>query len=545
MLQQICGAVAGLAMAFAALAADPQAKPAVRPGPELRKQGTATQMIVDGKPFLMLAGELHNSSASSLEYMKPIWPRLKAMHLNTVLATVSWELLEPREHEFDFRLVDGLLRDARANNMRLGLLWFGSWKNGVSSYVPLWVKKDLARFPRARKQSGENLEVLSTLSGAARDADAAAFAALMRHIKQVDAQRTVILVQVENEVGILGEARDHSPAADGAWSKPVPGELMEYLNRNKGALLPETKAVWGGNGFRTSGTWAEVFGTSPEADEVFMAWHYGRYIGKVTAAGKKEYPLPMYVNAWLVQNATQKPGGYPSGGPVSRMMDIWRAAAPEVDLLAPDIYLPDFKAVTASYHRSGNPLFIPEARGGAVGAANAFWAIGQHDAMGFSPFGIDGIAGLAGENATREDPLGLSYQVLNELTPTIAKYNGTGKMAGILQDQEQTESIVLGDYRLNIQFTPARGMAAPGRGYGLAICTGPDEYLIAGTGFTVRFAAESPGPKVARIGHIDEGHFVDGKWVPGRRLNGDEDGGGTHMTFGRLGIQRITLYRHD
>ncbi len=545
MFKPVCG-LACLALAAAALAADEQQKPAARPIPALRKQGTATQLIVDGKPFLMLGGELHNSSASSMEYMKPIWPRLKAMHLNTVLATVSWELLEPQEHEFDFRLVDGMLRDARANNMRLVLLWFGSWKNGVSSYVPLWVKKDLNRFPRAQTKSGENLEVLSTLSDAGRDADAAAFAALMRHLKQVDPQRTVVMMQVENEVGILGDSRDRSPAADAEWSKPVPNELLAYLQKHRDTLLPATTAVWGANGFKTSGTWAEVFGTTPEADEVFMAWHYGRYVERVTAAGKKEYPLPMYVNAWLVQNETQKPGGYPSGGPVSRVMDTWRAAAPAVDLFAPDIYLPDFKAVTASYHRSGNPLFIPEARGGAVGAANAFWAIGQHDAMGFSPFGIDGIPGMTPENGPREDPLGASYALLAELAPMITKYNGTGKTAGILQDSDQAQSILLGDYRLNIQFNARRDQTSQQRAFGLVIATGSDEYLVAGTGFTVRFAAESSGPKIARIASIDEGHFVDGKWIAGRRLNGDENGGGVRMVLGnRLGIQRIKLYRHD
>jgi hypothetical protein len=550
------GGMACLVLAAAAFAADPQAKPAARPVPALRKQGTATQLMVDGKPFLMLGGELHNSSASSMEYMKPIWPRLKAMHLNTVLATVSWELVEPREHEFDFRLVDGLLRDARANNMRLVLLWFGSWKNGVSSYVPLWVKKDLNRFPRAQRKDGENLEVLSTFSEAGRDADAAAFAALMRHLKLADPQRTVITMQVENEVGILGDSRDRSPAAEAAWAKAVPAELLAYFQKHRDTLLPETTAVWGANGFKTSGTWAEVFGTTPEAEELFMAWHYGRYIDRVTAAGKKEYPLPMYVNAWLVQNETQKPGGYPSGGPVSRVMDTWRAAAPAIDLFAPDIYLPDFKAVTASYHRSGNPLFIPEARGGSVGAANAFWAFAQHDAICFSPFGIDGIAGMAPETAPREDPLGASYALLAELAPTITKYNGEGKMAGILPGDDQSQSLVLGGYRLEIQFigrrdqgppgTPPRAGATPERGFGLVIATAPDEYLVAGTGFTVRFAAESPGPKIARIASIEEGRFADGKWIPGRRLNGDENGGGVRMMFGsRLGIQRIQLYRHD
>jgi len=535
--------------------AAPQPTP---PMPSLRKQGTATQLIVDGKPFLMLAGELHNSSASSLEYMKPIWGRLKAMNLNTILATVSWELLEPEEGKFDFTLVDGLIRDARQHDFRLVFLWFGSWKNGVSSYAPLWVKADLKRFPRVQNKRGANLEVLSTFSQAARDADAKAYVALMRHLKQVDSRRTVVMMQVENEVGILGDARDRSPLAEAVWSEQAPRELMDYLQQHKASLLPELTAVWEAAGFKTSGTWAEVFGVTPEAEEIFTVWHYGRYIGKIIEDGKKEYALPMYVNAWLVQNEQQKAGGYPSGGPVSRVMDTWRAAAPKVDLLAPDIYLSDFKGVCASYVRSGNPLFIPEASGGAAAAANVFWAVAQHDALGFAPFGIDGGSGPAPADATpRENPLTASYATLAELMPVITKFNGTGKMAGILQDKDLKESITLGDYRLNITFpaprqqpggtAPARPQMQAPKGHGLVINTGPDEYLLVGAGFEVRFATNSPGPRIARIGYIDEGRFVNGKWVPERRLNGDENGGGAGPYFrgSRPSIQKIKLYRHD
>jgi beta-galactosidase GanA len=297
-----------LLLSIAVVGQTPPRAAAAPPIPQLRKQGTATQLTVDGKPFLMLAGELHNSSASSIEYMKPIWGRLKAMNLNTVLATVSWELIEPRQGEFDFRLVDAMIRDARQQNFRLVFLWFGSWKNGVSSYAPLWVKADLKRFPRVQNKSGFNLEVLSTFSEAARDADASAFVRLMRHIKQVDSERTVIMMQVENEVGILGDARDRSPLAEAAWSGQVPRELMDYLQKHKASLLPELNAIWETRGFKTEGTWSEVFGTTPEAEEIFTVWHYGRYIGEIIAAGKKEYPLPMFVNAWLVQDEQQKPG---------------------------------------------------------------------------------------------------------------------------------------------------------------------------------------------------------------------------------------------
>ena len=314
-----------------------------QPLPELKTNGAARQFMVDGKPYLMLGGELHNSSASSTAYMKALWPRLEALHLNTVIGTVSWELLEPEEGKFDFTLVDDQIRDARQHGMRLVLIWFASWKNATSTYVPLWVKKDARRFPRAVIRSSPEIDsVITRIFGPALpspnlsafgtetlNADARAFRALMRHIREVDPHHTVIMMQVENETGILGDSRDRSPLAEAAWNKPVPAELMQFLNRNRANLLPELTAVWGAHGFKTSGTWAEVFGTDRQADEVFMAWHVGSYVGKVVAAGKEELALPMYANAWLgPQPGMDLPGQYPSGGPVARMIDIWHAAAP-------------------------------------------------------------------------------------------------------------------------------------------------------------------------------------------------------------------------
>ncbi len=519
--------------------------------PYLAKQGTATQLIVDGKPFVMLAGELHNSSASSMAYMAPMWDKLVALNLNTVLAAVTWELVEPVEGQYDFSLVDGLLKGARDHDLKLVLLWFGSWKNGVSSYIPTWVKKDLDRFPRAQGKNGNNKLVLSPLHDASWKADSRAFAALMRHLRKVDSKkRTVLMVQVENEVGMMPESRDQSPTAESAFRSPVPQDLMAYLQEHKDSLLPELTKLWASTGYRDGGTWTEVFGDTVWTDEVFMAWHMARYIGKVAAAGKAEYPLPMYANAWLVQNDEQKPGDYPSGGPVSRMMDVWRAGAGEaIDLLAPDIYLTDFKAVCARFVRSGNPLLIPEARKGPEAARNVFWAVAEHDAMCFAPFGIEDI--------DPNHPLIDSYDILYQLMPLIVKYQGIAKMAGILQQNadEEGTTIELGDYRANVRYRrQAKGQAD--MSYGLIINTAPDEYLIAGNWFQVNFSPTTPGPRHAGILQVWEGTFEDGQWVPGRCLNGDETA--AHWVaklppndrdrfagVDRPRILRVTLYRHD
>jgi beta-galactosidase GanA len=499
--------------------------------PRLHKQGTTTQLLVDRKPFVILGGELHNSSASSPAYMEPIWPKMVALNLNTVLAVVSWELLEPEEGRFDFALVDGLLDGARQHNLRLVLLWFGSWKNGVSSYVPGWVKRDVSRFPRMQPRPGENVEVLTPLSEANCAADARAFAALMRHLKEADGTRhTVLMVQVENEVGLLGASRDHSPPAEAAFAKATPGELMTYLSGHRDDLIPEFKKYWEAAGLKAAGTWTEVFGEG--ADEAFMAWHMARYLGKVAAAGKAEYSLPMYANAWLVQSEGQKAGAYPSGGPVSKVLDVWRAAAPAIDFLAPDIYLPDFKAVCASYTRSGNPLFIPES---SPGADRVFYAIGQHETLGFCPFAIDSLPA--------DHPLKDSYQLLAELMPVIIENQGAGRMCGLLQYKQDSQQVDLAGYHLEVSYRSE----SKGNGYGLVIASGPDEFLVAGSGVSIHFSARTPGPRHTRILSVEEGRFKEGKWVPGRRMNGDENAGGWRLQLpgGLPSIQRISLYHHD
>ena len=485
--------------------------------PHLEQRGGTRQLIVDGQPFLVLGGELHNSSSTSRAFMQPAWPQLTEMNLNTVLAAVPWDVIEPSEGKFDFTMVDQLIEDARAQKLRLVLLWFGSWKNGFSHYVPEWVKRDAARFPRARIRAG-TVEILSTFSEANVAADAKAFAALMRHVRSIDEQaHTVVMVQVQNEVGLHGDTRDRHAAADTAFSQPVPRELIDFLTSHRETLLPEFRAVWQTTGFKTTGSWADVFGRSPAADEAFMGWHYARYVDRVAAAGKAEYALPMFVNAWIVQLADETPGDYPSGGPQGHMLDLWRAGAPHLDLLAPDIYRPTFTDICAEFTRAGNTLFVPESRGGAVGAANAFAAIGRFNAIGYSPFGIDA------EPDASNSPIRFAYDVLRQLSPLILEHQAKGTISGVLLTaQNPSEKITLGGYVLGTAILPdRRPNPTPERGDGRVLAVGPDEFLVAGSDLQVSFATEAADETVA-LATVEEGVFTDGKWVPGRRLNGDE-----------------------
>ncbi len=519
--------------------------------PHLVRQGSATQLVVDGKPFLVRGGELGNSTASNAAYLQPFWPKFAELNLNTILAPVYWELVEPEEGRFDFSLVDQVLAQARASRMRLVLLWFGSWKNSMSCYAPAWVKLDVRRFPRAADADGAALEILTPFSAENRDADVRAFTALMRHLRDTDAARTVVMAQVENEIGMIPSARDHGAAAERAFASAMPAELGAHLAAHKDDLAPELRAAWLGAGGRTSGTWSQVFGSGPAADEIFMAWHFARYTEAVAAAGKKEYPLPMYVNAALIRPGHQ-PGQYPSAGPLPHVADVWRAAAPSLDFLAPDVYFPNFADWARAYHRGGNPLFVPEALRSAEASVNALYAYGAHDAMGFSAFGIESIEGAAAK------ALGASYALVAELEPAILGAQGKGAMAGLLSagpEQRQPQQARLGDFVLSASFdrggapAPADGVVAAAApppqtpAGGLAIMTAPDAFVVAGTGVTLTFATAAPGKRVGIL-QAEEGRFSDGRWENVRWLNGDETHQGRHIRLepGRFSIQRFKLY---
>jgi hypothetical protein len=564
--------------------------------PHLRKQGAATQLIVDGKPFLALAGELTNNAATSLPMMEPIWPKLVAANLNTALVGVSWAQFEPEEGTFNYTQIDGVIAKARENHMRLVIIWFASWKNGTSSFAPYWVKKDYTRFPRIQIDNGSTVsisgpvELLSTLGDATRDADAAAFAALMRHIKEVDgAQHTVLMMQVENEVGVLRDSRDRSPAANRAFAGPVPAELMNYLEAHKNTLIPEFRAVWAANGYKSSGTWEEVFGpgkpadlqipiqtTSPPmsageheiswrelhwpADEIFMAWNYARFVEKVVQAGKAGYDIPMFVNGWLQQPNHAWPGTYPSGGPMPQVHDIWRAGAPDVDILAPDLYLPYFDEVCERFMRNGNPLFIPET---GTNAANVIVAVGKYGAIGFSPFGIDG-------NRPIPPDLAAAYGMLDNMASMILAHQGTGAMTAVRMVQgDPPKQVKLGNYTLTFTYTgritrlapqakggvvasppPPRQPGAqpeeplpPLEAAAVVISTGPDEYYFGGGGMRVDFAPNTPGPPNVGLGVVQTGKFAGGKWELTRWIEGDDDAQGEVLVLNPGTIVRVQLYR--
>ena len=517
--------------------------------PRLEKQGTTQQLIVDGKPFLILGGELGNSSASNAEYMKPHWPRLKAMHLNTVLAPVYWELVEPTQGKFDWASLDAMLRDARAQDLKLVLLWFGAWKNSMSTYAPAWIKRDSVRYPRVKIANGSSVEILSAFSKNTLDADARAYAQLMAHLAQVDGRdNTVLMIQVENEIGMLPIARERGTVADKAYAAAVPPELMKALATRGGKLEPELLERWKKNGGKSTGSWAQVFGEDEWGQEVFTAWHYARFVESLVKAGKARYDIPMYANVALNRTG-RKPGEYPSGGPLPHLIDVWKAGAPSLDFLAPDIYFPNFAQLAARYHRADNMLFIPEANNATSpqGPANAFYSFGALDSLGFSPFSIESLGDAP-------NALSQAYAVLEQLKPLLLESRGKGRMAGFRATLNEDGSVVetpakatLGGVEFTVTFidpwTPKDQQTIANHG-GLVIHSGED-FWFAGQGITITFKGAEPAGPLPGIELAEEGVFdVRGQWIAGRRLNGDQTHQGRHIRLppGKPQIQKVRLY---
>lgn len=516
--------------------------------PALRKQGDVTQFIVDGKPFIMLGGELGNSSASTIQNMQAIWPKLKAMHLNTVLVPVYWELLEPQEGKFDFSLIRDLISEARKQEIKIVFLWFGSWKNSMSSHAPAWVKLNQDKYPRVKDNTGRSQEILSSFSENNLQADLRAFEKLMGFIKEFDGtQHTVIMVQVENEIGMLPSARDYQTLATAAFQKPVPTELIQYLQQNKEKLVPEFLQIWKNQGYKTSGNWEAVFGKGLHTDEIFMAWYYSKFANAITAAGKKIYPLPMFVNAAL-NRPGREPGNYPSAGPLPHLMDVWKAAGPAIDFLAPDFYNPDFKHWNDLYTRQGDPLFVPEHRFDPTVAAKAIYAIGHYNALGFSPFSIEST------EKPSEEGLGKMYQLLESLSPLITSNQGKGKIEGVLLDKTNVETIVrMGKYEFTFKheftlgWSPGASAAEWPMAGAMLIQTGEDEFYLAGTGVVVTFKPVSDPALNIGILKVDEGAFEQKQWKVLRHLNGDQTHQGRHVRipYGQYGVQRFELYVYE
>lgn len=506
------------------------------PIPQLVSKDGKHALLVDGEPFLILGGQSNNSS-NYPEPLKNVWPAIKELGANTVMVPIAWEQIEPKEGEFDFSFVDTLLAQARENDVRLIPLWFATWKNNGPNYAPHWVKTDNTRFPRVITADGRTLNSLSPHAPATLEADKKAFVQLMRHLKQVDPQRTVIMVQPQNEPGTYGSVRDFSPLAQQAFEGPVPDALLEKLGKSPG-------------------TWQQVFGK--DADEFFHAWHIAHFIDQVAAAGKAEYPLPMYVNAALRGPFNPgQPGQYASGGPTDNVLDVYKAAAPNIDLLAPDIYMPEYRMYTTvldRYARDDNPLFVAETGNRTEYARYLFPALG-HDGIGWSPFGMDYTRysnyplGAKHVNPDTIAPFKLGYALVNQGMREFAKASSLDKLHGTAEEPGQPTQLLKLNDRWNATITYGVPQfwfqgEPPGNpepiGSALIAEIGPDEFLVTGqhARVTLHPANDAVGNMI--YDRVEEGRYVDGEWEFHRNWNGDQTDYGLNFSSATQ-LLRVTL----
>jgi beta-galactosidase GanA len=498
-------------------------------------------LLVDGAPFLMLGAQINNSSAWPA-MLPEVWPAIKFIHANTVEMPVYWEQLEPRSGVFDFSVVDTLVAQCRKNDVRLVLLWFATWKNGSPHYMPSWMRQDAARFPRMLGANGRPVDSASPFSRDTLEADKRAFVALMRHLKNTDPRHTVIMVQVENEAGSWGAIRDHSPAAQKAFESPVPAAVLSAMNKK-----PATPAA----------AWKEAFGN--DADEYFHAWAVAVFVGEVAAAGKAEYPLPLYANAALRDPISPGPAGsYESGGPTDNVLPIWKAAAPALDILAPDIYLNDFakwQKILELYRRADNPLFVPEISNAPEYARVFFMALGQQ-AIGFAPFGIDYTGfvnfplGATRLNEEALAPFAMNFRLVGPMMREIARLAFDGKLTAVAEKKgTPAHSLDVGGWKVNVSYgvpqfgfgnNPA-GNAEP-IGRALIADLGKDQFLV--TGFHCRVDFQPGGPAAAakqrEFLKVEEGAYENGKFKPLRIWNGDQTDWGLNFTSATQ-VLRVTV----
>lgn len=545
---------------------------------ERHPDGSAT-LMVGGQPYIIIGGETGNSMASCPADIHSCMLDAAEHGYNTVLIPVAWELIEPRQGQYDFSSVDTIIASAHRHSLKVIPLWFGAWKNSMSCYAPAWFKRDTDTYPRAHTSSGHPLEIASAFSPAVYEADARAFRSLLRHIADTDTAGTVIMLQLENEIGMLEDARDHSPLAQAQYDKGVPAPLVGYLKSHTSTLHPTLLRKWRDNGMKSSGTWTQVFGDDIYTDELFQAYNYALYVERLAREARKVFPdMPLYVNA-AMNSRGRRPGQYPSGGPLAHLKDIWHAGAPTVDILAPDLYDGGIASWLAAYALPDNPLFVPEIKATQANAAQAYYAVGRHRAIGLSPFAYN-LCPAADRRYQRE-----GNTLLLTLTPLLHPNPSAGHHTPFTEgfyftsdtpsDTIQSDGLnICASHYFTLPWDPRAtdGTPWPDTG-GLIIRLAPMDYIVAGTGIVLTFSPDGQGGSAPLLGEdgflltgtapattqsitpsathriglasVEEVSVApDGSLTRIRTLNGDETHQGRHVRIGvdEFKIIHVTLY---
>ncbi|MBE5795050.1 MAG: hypothetical protein E7323_10275 [Clostridiales bacterium] len=519
----------------------------------------------DGKPILPLGLQTHNSSTGVAEMLEREIAAVKHFGGNLLEAPVYWYRVEASPGVYDFADLDDLIRRCRENSLYLIPLWFGMNKNGHPNYAPEWVKTRPDVYALAQGRDGGKVASMTPLCQATLEADKRAFLALMEHIRQVDGQAgTVIAVQIENEIGLANTDMDYRPEAQAMYQQPVPEALS-------GIVLEDSGVESAGS------TWRSRFGR--HAHEAFMAWAHADFIEQIASAAKQVYDLPLMINVMLGEQGFEEAGiCYNSGAAVGRVLEIYKAVAPHVDLICPDMYVPDrerYRRVLGRYARQDNPLFVPESPiGGVPNALYMMEAFADYGCIGMACFGagraVDGQGNLLPES--RE--MALSMRTIANVASLLIRYRGTGRVHALVQQEFMDKQYLrLRDWHIEAKFISAQGSARWGmgsflnpaapenedlftaRGRGLLIQTGDDEFYLTGCGVKVDFRRrpnpmeEDSFPQLTSRQNgtlnflsVEEGHFEGDEWICDRVRNGDESNFELFVHLGQ--VVRIRLNRY-
>lgn len=467
--------------------------------------------VVNDQPFLALAGEVHNSSCSSMTYFEEkVLSRIQDIPLNTLLLPIYFEDVEKEEGVYCIEKVQQMIDRCRQYDYKIIFLWYGLWKNGLSTYIPQWMKLDRDTYPFCRQENQKPLYTISPLCQKAIEKDAKAIQQVMSFIKKYDAiEQTVIMLQIENEVGLLESDRDYSSAANLLFHQDIPEDLQTFTQQK--------------------GTWQDVFLSS--APEMFMAYHYAKAIETIASSLKQVYPLPLMMNAWI-KKENELPGKYPSGGPIIENIHIYQAFAPSIDVFAPDIYVDTFEQVCDAYAKPG-VLAIPETRQDILSMSHIIYAIANYPLICFSPFGIEDFYGESESSRLLDflTTLGIDkkafraegsypylcqiYHDLQTMIPLLLQYRGTSHIYPFIQTDSQYDSFEIGDIHVKVIYLSRENQP---KGVGFVIFDG-QQYYVYGINMMLSFSHEQ---KEVALLNLEEGCFQDGQWQSLRILNGDE-----------------------
>ncbi|HIS30772.1 MAG TPA: DUF5597 domain-containing protein [Candidatus Limivivens intestinipullorum] len=477
------------------------------------------------------------------------------MGLNTLAVPVYWSFLEPEEGRFDYTQTDMLLDEARSRGIKLILLWFGTWKNGASQYVPEWVKLQKKRFVWAESIQGNLTRTLSPCCRETLEADKKAFCSLLEHLKIKGAEDILLGIQVENEPGLLGTPRDYSDTGEKAFSSFVPEKLTAWLARTE--EISPVKKIWLENGCQTGKNWEKTFGFF--AEEIFSAYKVASFINEIAEAGKEVWKIPMYVNVWLGEMYNRVPGlDYPSGGATGRVLDLWKFAAPAIDSVCPDIYFSDYRTyiqIVKTYSRRDNPLYIPESQGNHLNAMNTLVAMKEYGLQGIHFFGVDDAVDQHGELKENYQEFRGLIALLTAMQPMIETYQGTEHFFVITQyEGSASQYLDFGDFygravhylpNGDYRWEPHRGTDTNHReeavfnklAKGIVVYLGNGEFYMAGEGFSLNLlrrksikemtggviASQFQNGRHQRYLTVEEGYFNEkGDYVVTKIRTGDE-----------------------